>query len=89
MLEQKIQTKILKYLKEKGYYTVKTIVCSKGGVPDVLCCQPGTGLFVAFEVKNEHGETSPLQDYNIETIRKAGGKAYAVRSLEEVKELLE
>ena len=43
---------------------------------------------MAFEVKNEKGKFSKLQEITIEKIRKANGMAFKVTSLEEVKEIL-
>lgn len=83
MKESAIQTKILNWLKDNGYYTVKTIICSKNGVPDILACSP-TGQFVAIEVKTEKGKTSKLQDYNLECIAKNSGIAIVARSLDDV-----
>ena len=86
MLEQQIQTKILKYLKEIGAYSVKTIQTSKSGTPDILCCL--NGKFIAIEVKRKGGIVSALQSYTIEQIQKAGGIAFVAYSVEEVKEML-
>mgnify|MGYP001401709920 CR=1 FL=1 len=85
--EQNLQRKILEYLKSKGAYAVKTIVTNRNGVPDILFCYKGD--FIAFECKSEHGEITMLQEYNIRSIEKAGGKAYCVRSMEEVKQIVE
>jgi len=86
MKEQSIQSKILKFLNVIGY-AVKIVSGNKSGQPDIMACI--NGQFYAFEVKNSNGgKVSPLQDYNIQIIRKNGGKAYVVSSLEEVKEVV-
>ena len=36
MLEAKLQTKIIKDLEKRGYFTVKTIKLSKNGLPDIF-----------------------------------------------------
>jgi len=87
MTESKIQTKILKWLDaQPNIWTVKTVVTNKSGTPDILCCVEGR--FVAFEVKAAKGKVSKLQEYRIAEIQSAGGKAYVVRNLEEVKKYL-
>lgn len=57
------------------------------GIPDIICCCKGK--FVAFEVKTEHGKLSKLQEVMIERIRQAGGVAFKVTSVQEVKDILE
>ena len=85
-MEQKIQTKIIKYLKSQDIYVVKTIAVSRNGVPDLICCI--NGLFFAFEIKDIKGIVSPLQTANIIQIQSCGGYAFVVRSLDEVKVIL-
>ena len=87
MSESKLQTKILKYLKQEGYYSIKTILCNRNGVPDIIACSP-TGQFVALEVKFGKGRPSKLQEWNIAEIKKVGGKAGIVWSIEDVKQVL-
>lgn len=74
MSESKLQGKILAWLKVNGFYSVKTIVSNKKGVPDILACSP-TGRFIAIEVKYGTNKASKLQDYNIKQIRECGGFA--------------
>lgn len=84
MTEQQIQTNILKYLKSIGAYAVKTIVSSKSGTPDILCCYQGK--FLAIEVKRKGGIVSALQDYTIRKIQDAEGIAMIAYGVEDVKE---
>lgn len=86
MSEQQIQSKILKYLTDQGYYAVKVISANKAGTPDILACVHGH--FIAIEVKSEKGRISPLQSYHLLKIRDAGGEAWVVRSLEELEDKL-
>lgn len=83
--EAKIQKSILNYLR-KECYVFKVIVANRGGVPDIICCIDGQ--FVAFEVKALGNSATPLQSYNIDEIRKNGGIAYVVRSVDEVQTIL-
>ena len=88
MTEDKIQNKILKYLKSlDNVYVVKTVINNKKGVPDILICKDGK--FIAFEVKTDKGKTTKLQDHNLKEIVKAGGSSYIVRSVEDVKSIIE
>ena len=83
MVESKIQAKIIAYINTIGY-CVKVQSASKSGVPDLLCCVDGR--FIALEIKRCCGGiTSPLQEYNVQLIKNAGGIAHVVSSLEEVK----
>lgn len=81
MSEQKLQAKILKWLSDNGFYTVKTIVSNKKGVPDILACSP-QGRFVAIEVKYGTNTASKLQEYNIQKIKECGGFAMVCWDLE-------
>ena len=84
MREKSIENKIKKYLESKGAYYFKHHgnQFSQVGVPDIIACFKGR--FIGIEVKNEKGKTSPLQDYNIEAIKKAGGISLVARSVEDV-----
>ena len=90
MKESDIVRAILKYLK-----TVPNCFCWKehggmygtAGIPDIICCY--CGKFVAFEVKTEKGKTTALQDSVISKIQKCGGKAVVVRSVNDVRAVLE
>ena len=86
MKEQQLQKQILKYLEAKGYYTVKSIVSNKKGVPDILACSP-EGRFVAIEVKapGKLNTVSALQDYNLQQINSNQGLAIVADSLKKFK----
>ena len=90
MLERDIVRKIKAYLatvprcffwKEHGgqYGTA--------GIPDIIACIDGR--FFGFEVKNESGKPTRLQKAMIQKILSAGGIAAVVRSVEEVRALIE
>lgn len=89
MREKNIENKIKNYLKSIGAYYVKYFgnAFSQVGVPDLLVCYKGK--FIGLEVKNETNKTSPLQDVNIENIKRAGGLATVVRSVEDVKKVID
>lgn len=90
MKESDIVRAILRYLK-----TVPDCFCWKehggmygtAGIPDVIACIGGR--FFAFEVKTATGKTTALQESVLRKIQKCGGQAVVVRSVEEVKAVLE
>lgn len=85
--EQKIQAKIMEYLKSKGAYRVKVEAASVAGVPDILVCYKA--MFIGIEVKkSKSSQPTELQLENINMIRQAGGLADVVSSLPEVDCLL-
>ena len=57
------------------------------GIPDIICCY--RGRFYGFEVKTEVGRPTKLQEATIRRINEAGGTAAVVRSVEEVRRVLE
>lgn len=86
-LESAITAQIQRWLKSQAcWWGFKVLggAQQKRGVPDIV----GTwnGSFIAFEVKRPVvGRVSPLQEHVIEEIQKAGGHAFVVRSVEDVK----
>ena len=89
MKEKTITNQILKYLKnlpECFAFKEHGGLYGTSGIPDIIVCD--SGKFVAFEVKNERGKLSKLQEITIEKIQNAKGMAFKVTSLEEVKEIL-
>ena len=89
VLEKTLISTILSYLK-----SLPSCFCWKehggmygtAGLPDILCCI--AGRFVAFEVKTETGKVTGLQKKTLRQIQNAGGAAFVVRSLDEVKAIL-
>ena len=88
MREKSVENRIKNYLKSKGAYYVKYFgnKFSQVGVPDLLVCY--RGMFVAIEVKNDKGKTSPLQDINLQQIKDAGGYSIVARSVKDVEVLI-
>jgi len=56
------------------------------GIPDIIACV--NGRFYAFEVKTETGKATELQKATIRKIQRAGGTAVIVRSVSEVRAVL-
>lgn len=57
------------------------------GIPDIICCY--RGRFYGFEVKTDTGQPTELQKSTIRKILAAGGTALVVRSVDEVRAVLE
>ena len=76
MTESKLQTKILKDLESKGYYTVKTIKLNKNGLHDIFAFKDGKATFI--EVKATGQKPSELQIFRIEEVKKFGIKSFWV-----------
>lgn len=87
MSEQKIQTKILDWLHDNGFYAIKVVVASRSGTSDIVACSP-RGRFVAIEVKKPGGMVSKLQTHNLEEIRLRKGIAFVAYDVDDVKQNL-
>ena len=89
MKESDIVKAIMKYLK-----TVPRCFAWKehggmygtAGIPDIIACIDGA--FYAFEVKTEVGKPTALQEATIRKILVAGGTAVVVRSVDEVRNII-
>lgn len=89
MKEKTITNQILKYLKtEPECFAFKEHggIYGVSGIPDIICCYKGK--FMAFEVKTPQGKLSKLQEITLNRINEAGGMAFKVTSLNEVKGIL-
>ncbi|MDY6291103.1 MAG: VRR-NUC domain-containing protein [Succiniclasticum sp.] len=90
MKEREIVKAIMAYLK-----TVPECFCWKehggmfgtAGIPDIIACIDGH--FYGFEVKTETGKPTKLQEAVIRKINAAGGTALVVRSVDEVRAVVE
>ena len=86
MKESDIVKAIMKYLK-----SVPQCFCWKehggmygtAGIPDIIACI--NGHFCGFEVETDIGKPTKLQEATIRKILAAGGTAVVVRSVDEVK----
>jgi Holliday junction resolvase-like predicted endonuclease len=67
MLEQQIQSKIIKRLEQEGFFVLKLIKTNKSGIMDLLAVKESRTIFV--EVKQEHGKLSEIQRYRINELR--------------------
>lgn len=89
--ESRIVAKIREYLRTRPRTWHVKIWGGGGfqipGLPDLLCC--ADGRFVAFEVKIPGKTATPLQAATLAAIRRAGGIAETVTSLDQVKFVLD
>lgn len=89
MLEKEIVAAIMRLLKKAPQcfaWKEHGGMYGTAGLPDIICCLDGQ--FFAFEVKKPSGVTTGLQEGTIERIKAAGGHAFVVRSVEDVKAIL-
>lgn len=91
-LERNIQKECHAYLKSKRdlwFLKVFGNGVQRAGVPDFIVCKDG--LFYAFELKrdDEKATTTDRQAIELKKIQNANGKAYVIRSVEELINILE
>lgn len=90
MKESAYQTKVLKYLKERGgyYENIWGGGFQASGIPDIIGCY--RGVFVGFELKVGKNKPSKIQEIKVRKINESGGKAIiAYDTLEPIIELLD
>lgn len=85
--EKSLQRSVRAFLKTQPGWWIKTSDRFIAGYPDIIGCFFGN--FIAIELKRPGSKgPTPLQQHNMELIKKSGGKAVWVTSLKEVKELV-
>lgn len=88
--ETKLQNKIRKSLEDNGAWVIKIhgSPFTKKGTPDLLICY--RGYFIGMEIKTPGNEsnTTELQDYQLKEIKKAGGVAVVISSVEKANKVL-
>lgn len=90
MLEKDIVKAIMKYLKTVPHcfaWKEHGGMYGTAGIPDIIACVDGR--FYGFEVKTETGKPTGLQEATIRKILNAGGVAVIVRSVDEVRAIIE
>lgn len=71
--EQRLQTKIITWLKQNGFYVIKTsaIYGVPAGCPDIIALKKGK--YIALEVKaSQNASKQPLQQFTIDLLGKDG-----------------
>ncbi len=87
--ERKIVSDIKRYLKTvEGCFFWKEHggMYGTAGIPDIIICYKGH--FIGLEAKTDTGKPTDLQTATIWKIRRAGGTAEIVRSVEDVKNVI-
>ena len=89
MLEKNLKTSVKAMIKRSfpQAWCYKTNDRTTSGIPDLIICM--YGRFIAIELKTAKGKVSPIQDYTINAIKRAGGYAVVARTVADVKLLLE
>lgn len=87
--EGQLKTEIRKYLTGIGAFwsNIQGGPGSKPGDPDIVVCYKGH--YIGLEAKAHRGVQSPIQKRRMDEIRDAGGIYAIVRSLDDVKEIME
>jgi hypothetical protein len=71
-----LKTQLIKKYPDVYVYKPRAGTYGKRGVPDFLCCI--NGLFVAIEVKTNHGKLTLSQEAELMKISVAGGLSYTI-----------
>jgi Holliday junction resolvase len=76
--EGKVKKRVAELLKQhNAYYFFPAMgAFGRAGVPDIVGCYKG--YFFAVECKAGKGKPTALQERELDTIRKAGGKAFVI-----------
>lgn len=83
-----LQPKVLNVLeKEYKAYAINIVSASKAGTMDIVACV--CGQFYGFEIKWKNDQPSELQKQKINKCIDAGGKAYFIRSVEQLRDILD
>jgi hypothetical protein len=99
-----LQPKIAKVLAEEySAYIINVVMASKAGHMDIIACIPRVlhlaealnrqqgliGVFYGFEVKWKNDQPSELQKGKINNLIDAGGRGYFIRSVEQLRDILD
>jgi Holliday junction resolvase len=84
--EGKIQSSIIKYLKEHKIWHIRYTASTTYGLPDIIAIY--NGYFVGIEVKTPTGRATELQKQMKYSIEKAGGYHIFATSVDDVYKLI-
>jgi len=82
--ESKIQSEIIKYLEDKGYYVIKIVRANKSGVSDLAVCADGKFICIEVKAEGKKKNTSALQKHHQYLVTQSGGKAFVADSVWDV-----
>lgn len=83
--ESRLQSRIHKYLKTKGWFINKVILCSVNGWPDTIAIKDGRLIMIEHKAKNK--KLKPLQVYVHEQLMHHGMEVYTVDCWDEFKKI--
>lgn len=87
MIESDLQNDVIKFLKKNRVYYFRFQAQSNlNGLPDIICLYKG--FFLGLELKRDKGKPTELQIKKIKAINENGGISKIIKSVEEVKEIL-
>lgn len=75
LLEQKVQSNLIKKLEQDGYYVIKLSVTNKNGIPDIIAI-PRDSDVEFYEVKQKGKRPSEIQVYRMKELHKHGIKSF-------------
>ena len=89
MLEKTLTNRILKLLKDNGFFAVKIAggIHQQPGISDILACTP-QGLFLAIEVKQKGKHPTALQRRFLDNVRKHSGIGLLIDDFETAKQAI-
>ncbi len=83
-----LQPKVVKCLEGRyGAFVINIVSTSKSGTMDLVSCMEG--LFYGFEIKWKKDKPSELQKQKINECIDAGGRAYFIKSVEQLIDILD
>jgi Holliday junction resolvase len=85
--EKYLQAKIVKALKNAGFFVRKVSAENHRGLPDLLII--GHGVTALAEIKTPTGRLSKFQQHTLQEIIHAGGEVYVWRDLDDVSEFIQ
>jgi len=86
--ETKLKNQVIEYLRRElpSAWFYKSADRFTSGIPDLIICKEG--MFYAIELKVSSNKATPIQEYVMREIRKAGGRVEVCRSVEEVRNFI-
>ena len=79
-MASKMQTKLIKQFKNKGYFVINLVKVTPTGLPDLIALKPDEVVFI--ESKEKWDKLSKLQEIKIKMLKKIGFKVYVNNELQ-------
>mgnify|MGYP001377038232 CR=1 FL=1 len=84
-MESRLQARIIRDLKKRGYIPVKIIRCNLDGFPDILALKNRVAVFI--EVKDKGRKARPLQLWRHQELKAEKFDCYVIDNWEEYEKL--